>query len=273
MTTDNAARVETNKPIAGWYGGKYYHGENIARLIESMPHACYVDVFCGMLSVFLYRKRKTRTEVINDLNGEIVNLFRVVRRWEKPLGDLLRTMPTSRAEFSKQRALPPLSITDIERAARFLYLTTCAYNKLVSGRFRLTKGNIAAFNTDTLPSRIETLSKRISATIIENLRWQDCITRYDSTGTMFYCDPPYWGHEDEYGKGLFARKEFKELASLLKGVKGKFVMSINDRPEIREIFSDFNLRTFDNTYRSSGITKPVQELLLYNFDPPSSVLF
>ncbi len=253
--------------LTGWYGGKYYNGEKIARLIESVPHSCYVDVFCGMLSVFLYRKRKTRTEVINDLNGEIVNLFRVVRRWEKPLGDLLKKMPTSRAEFYRQRALPPLSITDIERAARFLYLISCSFSHNISGAFRVNTQNIAFVNTEGLPLHIERLSKRISSTTIENLKWQDCLVRYDRARTLFYCDPPYWGHEDEYGKGLFARKEFKELAALLKAVKGKFVMSINDRPEIREMFSAFNIQPFSNAYYSAGAgAKPVQELLVYNFE-------
>jgi len=73
--------------------------------------------------------------------------------------------------------------------------------------------------------------------VIECLDFEVFIRRYDSAGSVFYLDPPYWGSEGDYGKALFSRQDFGRLAATLTGIKGRFLMSINDVPEIRELFA------------------------------------
>ena len=65
---------------------------------------------------------------------------------------------------------------------------------------------------------------------------------------MFYLDPPYWGCEDDYGKAMFAPKDFDRLAAQLKGIKGRFLMSINDVPKIRELFAVFDIKQVKVSY-------------------------
>ncbi len=83
---------------------------------------------------------------------------------------------------------------------------------------------------------------------IEDLDYKDFVRRYDRPGTLFYLDPPYYGCEKDYGKSIFTREDFSRLAVLLKDLKGRFVLSLNDRPEVRGIFSGFAIEDVKTTY-------------------------
>jgi DNA adenine methylase len=92
------------------------------------------------------------------------------------------------------------------------------------------------------------------------------INRFDKPTTFFYLDPPYYGNEKEYGDGIIYREDFIKLATLLKGLKGKFILSINDHPKMREIFKGFKIAKVKMTYTGGrGENKPVTELLISNF--------
>ena len=97
---------------------------------------------------------------------------------------------------------------------------------------------------------------------IENLPYDEVIRRYDKPSTLFYLDPPYWGLETLYGKGLFARADFARLAELLAGLKGVFMMSLNDRAEIRRMYADFTIETVETVYAAQqrGRNRKVKEL-------------
>jgi DNA adenine methylase len=86
---------------------------------------------------------------------------------------------------------------------------------------------------------LEDVHERLAGVTIENLDWLAFIDRYYRPGTLFYLDPPYWGREDDYGKLIFDRNQFAALAERLGRLRGRFVLSINDVPEIREAFSKF----------------------------------
>ncbi|MCP4935218.1 MAG: DNA adenine methylase, partial [bacterium] len=87
---------------------------------------------------------------------------------------------------------------------------------------------------------------------IENLDWLAFINRYDKTGTLFYIDPPYWGNENDYGKGMFSRDQFELMATRLARIKGRFLLSLNDRPEVREVFKGFQFEEVKLTYSVAG---------------------
>jgi DNA adenine methylase len=109
---------------------------------------------------------------------------------------------------------------------------------------------------------------RLARVYVENLPYQELIPRFDRPHTFFYLDPPYFGCEDYYGKGLFSREDFARLAELLSGVSGKWIMSINDGPEIRMLFSTFRIAEVSTTYQQAGAhrRKKVMELLIRNYD-------
>ena len=90
-------------------------------------------------------------------------------------------------------------------------------------------------------------------------------TRYDHAETLFYLDPPYWGCEDDYGKNIFSRDDFETMAASLKSLRGVFLMSINDVPEIRDLFSGFEMCEVQTTYTASKTNaKKAAELLITN---------
>jgi DNA adenine methylase len=95
---------------------------------------------------------------------------------------------------------------------------------------------------------LDDLHTRLSGVTVENLDYRDFLIRYDRAGTLFYLDPPYYGCEGDYGKALFGREEFALMAELLRGLKGRFILSPNDRPEVREIFSGFAIEDVKTTY-------------------------
>jgi DNA adenine methylase len=99
--------------------------------------------------------------------------------------------------------------------------------------------------------------------VIERLPYAECIRRYDSKpGTLFYLDPPYWGCTDDYGRNIFEVADFERLRELLASLHGQFILSINDTPEIRTIFSDFAMREVSLHYGVGGGQRPARELII-----------
>lgn len=245
--------VEPTRTPSGYIGGKRNLSRRLVDMIEAVPHAAYAEAFVGMGGVFLRRRWAPQTEVINDASGDVATLFRILQRHYTPFMDMLRYQVTSRQAFERLQATDPATLTDLERAARFLYLQRLAFGGKVAGRsFGVTVSGPARFNVLKLAPLLEDVHERLAGVIIENLRWQDFLVRYDRAHTLFYLDPPYWGGEDDYGKGLFGRDEFAELAARLRQIKGRFILSINDRPEIRALFSGFSIEAVETTYSLPG---------------------
>lgn len=261
--------VQKTHPVAPWLGGKRNLAKRITAIIDATPHATYAEPFVGMGGIFLRRSMRPRAEVINDLGRDIATLFRILQRHYPQFIDCLRFQLTTRTEFERLIATDPATLTDLERAARFLYLQRTAFGGKVSGRnFGVSIDRPARFNLSTLEPMLEDVHARLSGVVIECLGYENFIQRYDSPGTLFYLDPPYWGNEADYGKEMFARADFERMAELLAGVNGRFLMSINDRPEVRATFAAFHLTEFTTSYtinrdaRSGG---KANELLISSF--------
>ena len=112
---------------------------------------------------------------------------------------------------------------------------------------------------------IEAAHRRLQRVQIERLNWDVFLRRYDRPFTLFYLDPPYWNHEMDYGKGIFARKDFTRMAELLAKLKGRFILSLNDRPEVRELFSGFRIETVQTRYSANArSTRRINEVLISN---------
>ncbi|MBL3571590.1 DNA methyltransferase [Rhodovulum sulfidophilum] len=252
-------------PVAPWMGGKKALHRRIIERIEAIPHRTYVEPFLGMGGVFLRRSWRPRLEVANDLNGEITNLFRVLQRHYPQLMEVMRFQITSRREFERLRACDPATLTDLERAARFLYLQRLAFGGQLGGVFGVAPDQSARFSLAKIGPLLDAAHDRLDGVVFENLPWQEVLARYDGPQALFYLDPPYWGGEDDYGKGLFDRDQFAELAERLGRIEGAFVLSINDRPEIRDLFGAFRIEEVRLNYSvSKGGATAARELIIAN---------
>lgn len=265
MSTSIAVRPVS--PAAPYLGGKKRLARRITSIIDGIEHTSYAEPFVGMGGIFLRRTKKPRAEAINDISGDIATFFRVLQEHYPYFLDMMKFRVASRGEFERLRALPPERLTDLQRAARFLYVQRLAFGGMVRGAFGVDAGRPARFNITKLEPMLAEIHDRLADVVIEQLGYQEFIRRYDRPGALFYLDPPYLGGEADYGPGIFARADFQLLAEQLAQIAGMFILSINDTPEIREIFSRFHLLEVETTYtfqnKASG-AKRVGELLISN---------
>ncbi|RZM34387.1 MAG: DNA adenine methylase, partial [Sphingomonas sp.] len=203
----------------------------------------------------------------NDLSGDVANLFRVVRRHYEPFVDELRWLIASRAEFDRQNAMDPRLLTDIERAVRFLYLQRLAFGGRVDSRhFGVRRDQDSRINLGKLRAELKLLRDRLAPVTIEQLDYADVIRRYDRADALFFLDPPY---DETKGYGIeFGRDQYLAMAEQLAGIRGQFIMSINDTPFIRETFARFAIAEVETTWTLStcaaGRAKKVTELIIRN---------
>lgn len=266
-------KVAAAAPVAPWLGGKKALASKIIERIDAIPHKTYVEPFVGMGGVFLRRTWRPQCEVANDLNGEIVNLFRILQRHLPQFLEVMRFQVTSRAEFERLRQVDPASLTDLERAARFLYLQRLAFGGKIGGVFGVATERPARFSLSRLEPLLDAAHSRLEGVVFENLDWSELVRRYDGPQTLFYLDPPYWGGEDDYGRAMFPADQFQKMAGQLAEIEGAFVLSINDRPEIREVFQEFMLEEVSLTYTvSKGGGTDARELLISNREVQTALI-
>lgn len=218
----------------GWYGGKFSHLDWLLPLLPQTHH--FVEPFGGSAAVLLNRP-PSMVETYNDLDGEVVNFFRVLRGRQDELVRAIGLSPFSREEFEmtcqRQAGLEPL-----ERARRFYILARQTQMGLAqvatSGRWNTCRdssraGMSAAVSkwlgsVDSLPC----IAKRLLRVQIENRPALEVIRRYDSPTTLFYCDPPY-PHESRADKKAYAHEmdeqQHQDLAAALASVQGKVAVS------------------------------------------------
>lgn len=144
----------------------------------------------------------------------------------------------------------PETLTDIQRAARYLYLQKSAFGGHITRRtFGTSTTGRPRLNLLTLESTIEAAWQRLASVQIECLDYRNLIPRYDRPHSFFFLDPPYW-NIPAYNHD-FVSQDFIDLAKLLKEVKGKFLMTINDTREVREIFGSFQIEEVQLKYSTS----------------------
>lgn len=239
------------------------------RIIERLAeHTCYVEPFVGAGWVF-FKKHPSKVEVLNDKNGDLVSMYRCIQNHLEEFVKEFRWLLTSREwwnDFKSQ--MESNGLTDIQRGARFYYLQRLSFGGKVEGR---TYGTGTTYQRGVNLLRIEEeLSQahmRFNKVQIENLDYQDIIKRYDRAHTMFYIDPPYWNCESYYGKGMFSKDDFLTLATMLASIKGKFLLSLNDTPEVREIFKAFKIEPVTVRYSCSATSNRTManEVFIMNY--------
>ena len=265
----NLEPVDPAEPIAPWVGGKRLLAKRIAARIAAVPHRCYAEPFVGMGGVFLRRTAKPASEVINDINGDIVNLYRIVREHPDELARQFDWALASRGEFQRLVETPSASLTDVQRAARFAYLQMLCFG----GKPARTRGDYGTTAPHYGPRMRAERAKRLFAAAhrrlqrvhLECMDWAEFVERYDRPSTLFYVDPPYWGHERDYGRGIFDRDDFTRMREVLGALEGRFILSLNDRPEVREVFGAFDIEPVTTSYSANArAARKAAELLISN---------
>lgn len=223
-------------PVA-WYGGKDQHKGWLLPIIDGTPHVCYNETHGGS-GALLLQKEPSPVEVYNDIHGEVVNFFRVLRDDPEGLVRLLELTPYSREEFALACGGPDGSAGPLERARRFfvvarqvtLGLATTATPGRWCSLSRQSRRGMSLVVSRYL-SAIEGLPEfagRLREVQIENLDALRVIDKYDGPGTLHYVDPPFWIGARPGGRAYrheYAEKDHLDLLSLLKGVRGKVILS------------------------------------------------
>jgi DNA adenine methylase len=245
-----------------YIGGKRALANRIIRIFPE--HNTYAEPFAGGAQVF-FRKDPSKVEVLNDLDFDIVNFFRVCQQHYEELVRYLKFTVASRAWFDLLQETKLESLTDVQRAARFLYLAKNCYAGLVRRRnFSWTVSQSNRFNPERIPELIEETHHRLAHVQIECLPYEQVITHYDRKETLFYLDPPYYKLK-LYNHNL-EHEDFTRMADRLAGIKGKFILSLNDVPEVRSIFKGFPVKSVELSYtaqKKSG--RKFKEVLITNF--------
>jgi DNA adenine methylase len=254
----------TATPIIPWIGGKRRLAKRILPLFPD--HECYVEAFAGAAALY-FSKAPAKAEVINDINGDLVNLYRVVKHHLDEFVRQFRHALISRQIWEWLDATPVETLTDIQRAARFFYLQKLGFGGKVDGRtFGTSTTTAPRLNLLRIEEDLSQAHIRLARTVVEHLSWDACIERYDRPHTLFYCDPPYLGTE---GYGVdFPLSAYCRMANLARSISGKMIISVNDVPEMRDAFDGLRTETVDIKYSVGGGGKSSRvytELIVMNW--------
>lgn len=237
-----------------WIGGKKLLRNKI---IEQFPEEYdrYVEVFGGAGWV-LFAKDRKGTEVYNDINSNLVNLYKCVKHHPEALQKELDGILMSR-ELFQDAIWDTRGLTDIQRAARFFVAIKESFGSRME-TFGLQPKNMKA-SVDFL----KIASERLNTVVIENRDFDKIIQSYDKEDTLFYLDPPYYKTE-RYYQGGFKPEDHKRLRESLGNIQGKFLLLHNDCPEIRELYREYEIIEVDrNNNLATG--KRYKELIIKNY--------
>jgi len=269
--------MESIKSPLIYIGGKYHLAKNIIGFFPK--HTIYVEPFGGAAHVLCQKPRSMSvTEVYNDTNEEMINLFKVLLNPEtaEELLEIYDLTPYSRQLFIEIRDgiyNLPIKNNMVKKAWETLVIMKQCFsgnftNKKPSFGFDKHKHNKNASHV-LFTGRLRNLIDRLRSIQIEKLDFRDCIKKYDSHETLFYCDPPYVDKEDYY-TGVFNKKDHIDLAGLLNNIQGKVIVSYYPfegfeglYPQEKWNYKYFNIAKYSSITNKTNPKKPrAKELLL-----------
>ena len=246
-----------------WIGGKKLLRRRIISHFPAEGIKRYVEVFGGAAWVLFGADQHAKTEVYNDINGDLVNLFRCVKYHCGELQRELRFCLNSREIFLDYRSqMQGDGLTDIQRAARYYMIIKLSY-----GSDRRTYGCVSK-NLTRMMEYLEKVNERLSHVVIEHRSFEDILRIYDSPGTLFYLDPPYHGTE-KYYDNQFSEDDHVRLRSCLSRLQGKYVLSYNDDDFIRQLYQQAKIeevtRNSNLVGRYKKANKIYKEFIITNY--------
>ncbi|BAZ06642.1 DNA adenine methylase [Calothrix sp. NIES-3974] len=261
----------------GWYGGKFNHLNWLLPLLPQTTHYC--EPFAGSAAVLLNRE-PSPVETYNDIDGEVVNFFRVLRDQPEELIRAIGLTPFSREELRIAVEEPIDNLSELERARRFFVrarqVRTGLAQTASAGRWaycKLTSRAGMAGAVSRWLGSVEGLSEivqRLLRVQIENAPAIAVIQRYDSEETLFYCDPPYphdsRGDIHAYGYEM-TDDDHRELATVLNKLQGKVAISGYRCQLLDQLYKDWNCIESPSK-QCLSVKQPRTEVLWTNYDIP-----
>lgn len=268
--------------VFGWYGGKFSHLEWLLPLLPACHHYC--EPFSGSAAVLLNRD-PAPVETYNDIDGDVVNFFRVLRDYSEQIIKAIALTPFSREEYYQAIYGETEGISAIERARRFYVRARQTRTGLAQtaslGRWANCKDTSRAGMSGVVSrwlggvEALDDIALRLLRVQIENRPAVDLIRLYDSPDTLFYCDPPYLhatrGDSNAYSFEMDEAKH-RELARILANCQGKVALSGYDHPLMAELYPASTWHKTLGLERTIHSTKGVRrEVLWTNYDPTSTM--
>lgn len=243
-----------------WIGGKKLLKK---RIIEQFPESFdrYIEVFGGAGWVLFGREKHAAMEVFNDINGNLINLYRCVKYHPEALQKELEWFLISREQFFDCVSQSEVrGMTDIQRAARFYCRIKLSFGS------DLRSFGVRPRDMEATVSYLQEVSKRLNRVVIENVDFGRLIKTYDRESALFYCDPPYYEAE-KYYPDRFQPEDHLRLEECLAGIKGRFILSYNDCPEIRQLYQGYTVIEADRQDNLVAKTNPrrYKELIIKNY--------
>lgn len=264
-----------------WVGGKYHLTKRLLKLLPA--HRAYCEVFGGAASLLL-AKEPSEIECYNDLNGDLVNFFLVVRDHPIQLLERIYLLPYSRELFedwSKQILKTDEPADRIERAAHMYYCLCGGFGGKGPGRGWASTRECVRHHPLTWyrhVTKIPEFHERLRDVYIDHLDFRYFIEHWDASETFFFLDPPYFETDDYPGVPDFTEKDHRDLGKLLAGVQAKWLLTIGDHPLIRELYSGFHIESVETQLavekvEGEGARGVLKHLLIMNYDPATMQAF
>lgn len=251
------------KNFIPWVGGKSQLRKTILEYFPVEPVTRYIEVFGGGGWMLFSREQHAPTEIFNDIDGQLVNLYRCVKYHCEELQRELKVAEqvplNSREQFFDYRAqLKQPGLTDIQRAARYYYIIRISYG---ADRHSYGCSKKTLDPIDDLPE----IQRRLKKVVIENRDFEAILKAYDSAGSFFYLDPPYFKAEHFYMG--FASEDHQRLYDGLKRVRGKWLLSYNNAPEIKNLYKEYNIIPVEraNSLANKYESTKYKELIIKNY--------
>jgi len=273
---DPPRQKSTELCLIPYMGGKQ---KLVSRLLSMIPsHTSYVEVFGGA-GALLLNKAPSEIEVYNDIDGELVNLFEVIR--DNPEAFLKRAdfLLYSRELYEKwsdeiQKGAPP--VNPVERALRFWYCMRSSFGAHIGKGWAFSRDDPRdqGLVLENALGEIRTIHQRLKNVEIDHLDFRRLIPNHDSPNTFMFLDPPYLDAE-EYRVGKFTLQDHRDLAELLMRTNGKWLMTVGDNPEIRALYPATirgkltSTMQVEQVFRETATRSSLPHLIVSNYELPN----
>lgn len=245
-----------------WIGGKKALRKKIIQEFpRSEMYSRYIEVFGGAGWVMFSMEKVAAMEVYNDVDGNLVNLFRCIKYHPDAVQEELRYIFISREQFFDAREqIDMRGMTDIQRAARFFIIIKESFGA------NLHSFGVCSRDLEKAKEYLKDVSKRLNKVIIENQDFQNILKTYDRKDALFYLDPPYYETE-KYYSCKFSSDDHIRLKEALNDIKGRFLLSYNDCEFIRELYKDYLIIEVDRTHNlvKQKVKPRYKELIIKNY--------
>ena len=273
------AKKTASIEIPSLFIGHYFAGKQrlVKDIIARIPkHQCYVEPFGGFCSILL-NKPLSKVEVYNDLNKDVVNLLLCIKEHTFELFSELIHMPYSRYLYEQLVGIlnQPFEIPNPKRAAQWYYINESTFSGLHSekpypGTWRHGTSRNIASEIRKHAKRFFAVAQRLYGVHIENKDYKYVLEHYDDEDTFFYLDPPYYQTDDALGIS-WTREQHEELHELLKSLKGKWLLTYNDTPEIWNLYGKFKIervtlpKIASDSKQTGGLREYYNHLIIRNY--------